>query len=117
MDFMMNALKGRVSNYFDELVYQTDSPFTAPVTSFPLPPKFCMLQIEAYDGLSDPLDHLESFKTLMHLQGVADEIMCLAFLAILKGPARVQQVDAKLHQYLQGVERLVCLALYRGAQV
>ena len=53
----------------------------------------------------------------MHLQGVADEIMCRAFLAILKGPARVQQVDAKLHQYLQGVERLVCLTLYRGAQV
>ena len=89
MDFMMNALKGRVSNYLDELVYRTDSPFTAPVTSFPLPPKFRMLQIEAYEGSSDPLDHLESFKTLMHLQGVADDIMCRAFLAILKGPMRV----------------------------
>ena len=42
MDFMMNALKGRVSNDLDELVHRTDSPFTVPVTSFPLPVKFCM---------------------------------------------------------------------------
>ena len=31
--------------------------------------------------------HLESFKTLMHLQGVADEIMCRAFPTTLKGPS------------------------------
>ena len=74
MDFMMNALKGRVSNDLNELVHQTDSPFTATITSFPFPEKFCMLQIEAYDGSKDPLDHLESFKTLMHLQGVPHEI-------------------------------------------
>ena len=42
MDFMMNALKGRVSNDLDELVHQTDSPFTAFVTSFPFLPKFRM---------------------------------------------------------------------------
>ena len=48
-----------------------------------------MLQLETYDGLKDPLDHLESFKTLMHLQGMADEIMCRAFLTTLKGPTKV----------------------------
>ena len=42
MDFMMNALKGRVSNDLDKLVHQTDSPFTVPVTSFPFPAKFHM---------------------------------------------------------------------------
>ena len=76
MNFIMNALKGRVSNDLDELVHQTDSPFTTLVTSFPLPPKFHMPQIEAYDRSKDPWDHLKSFKTLMHLQGVADEIIC-----------------------------------------
>jgi len=50
MDFMINALKGRVSNDLDELVHQTNSPFTALVTSFPLLAKFRMPQIEAYDG-------------------------------------------------------------------
>ena len=89
MDFMMNALKGRVSSDLDKLVHWMNSPFTVPVTSFPLPLKFCMPQVEAYNGLKDPLDHLESFKTLMHLQGVADEIMCRAFLPTLKGPVRV----------------------------
>ena len=48
-----------------------------------------MLQIESYDGAKDPLDHLESFKTLMHLQGVANEIMCRAFPTTLRGPARI----------------------------
>ena len=89
MDFMMNALKKRVSNNLDELVHRTNSPFIAPVTSFPLPAKFRMPQIEAYDESKDTLDHLESFKTLMHLQGVANKIICRAFLTTLKGPARV----------------------------
>ena len=48
-----------------------------------------MPEIESYDGVKDPLNHLETFKTLMHLQGVTDEIMCRAFLTTLKGPARV----------------------------
>ena len=89
MDFMMNALKGRVLNDLDELVHQTDSPFTAPVTSFPILLKFCMSQIKAYDGSKDPLDHRESFKTIIHLQGVGDEIMCRALPTTLKGLARV----------------------------
>ena len=45
--------------------------------------------MENYDGNKDPLDHLESFKTLMHLQGVPDEIMCKAFPTMLKGPVRI----------------------------
>ena len=89
MNFMMNALRGRVSSNLDDLVHRIDSPFTASVTSFPLPPKFCMPQVENYDGYKDPLDHLESFKTLMHLQGVPDEIMCRAFPTTLKGSARI----------------------------
>ena len=90
MDFMMNALRGRVSSDVDDLVHRTDSPFTASVTSFPLPPKFCMPQVESYNGFEDPLDDLESFKTLMHLQRVVNEIMCRAFPTTLKGPARVR---------------------------
>ena len=39
--------------------------------------------------VKDPLDHLETFKTLMHLQEVLDEIMCGAFPTTLKGPARI----------------------------
>ena len=42
MDFMINTLKGWVSNDLDELVHRTDSLFTVPVTSFPLLAKFYM---------------------------------------------------------------------------
>ena len=48
-----------------------------------------MLQVESYDGNKDPLDHLESFKTMMHLQGIPDDIMCIAVPTTLKGPARI----------------------------
>ena len=48
-----------------------------------------MLSLETFDGSKDPLDHLESFKTMMCLQGVQDEIMCRAFPTTLKGPARI----------------------------
>jgi len=89
MDMTMNALKGRVSTSLDKLVHHTDSPFTSPVTSFPLPAKFRMPQVEAYDRSKDPLHHLESFKTFMHLQGVPNKIMCRAFPTTLKRLARV----------------------------
>ena len=37
MEVMMNALKGRVSSGLNDLVNKTDSPFTIPVNSCPLP--------------------------------------------------------------------------------
>ena len=89
MEVMMNALKGRVSSDLDDPVNRTDSPFTAAVNSFPLSYKFCMSHIDSYDRVNDPLDHLETFKTLMHLQGVVDEIMCMAFPTTLKGAAKI----------------------------
>ena len=87
--FMMSALRRQVSSDLNELVHRTNSPFMASVTSFPFPPKFRIKQVESYDRSKNPLDHLESFKTLIHLQGVVDEIMCKAFPTTLKGPARI----------------------------
>jgi len=45
--------------------------------------------VEAYDGSQDPFGNLESSKTLVHLQGVLDEIICRAFPTTLKGPIRI----------------------------
>ena len=89
MEVMMNALKGRVSSDLDDLVNRTDCPFATAVNSFPLPHKFRMPHIDSYNGVKDPLNHLETFKTLMHLQGVVEEIMCRAFPTTLKGAARI----------------------------
>ena len=89
MDFMMNAFRGQVSSDLNDLVHRTDSPFTASIISFPLLPKFHMSQVESYNGSKDLPDYLESFKTMMHLQGVADEIMCRAFPTTLKGSTKI----------------------------
>ena len=43
IEVMMNALKGCFSSDLDDLVNKTDSPFTIPVNSCPLPQKFRML--------------------------------------------------------------------------
>ena len=40
MEVMVNALKRRVSSGLNDLVNKTDSPFTIPVNSCPLPQKF-----------------------------------------------------------------------------
>lgn len=44
--------------------------------------------MEAFDKNQDPFDHLETYKTLMHLHDVPDEVMYKAFLSNLKGLAR-----------------------------
>ena len=65
----------RRANPIEDLVYRTDSPFMASINGHPLPPKFKMPSLDTYDGTRDPFDHIATFKTTMHLQGVPDEIM------------------------------------------
>ena len=79
----------RRANHVDDPVHRTNSPFTASITSHPLPSKFKMPTLDSYDGTQDPCDHIDTFKTTMHLQGVPDEIMCRAFPTTLKSLARV----------------------------
>ena len=87
MDEMRENMK-RV-NPVDDLVHRTDSPFVPSINSHPLPSKFKMPSLNSYDETRNPCDHITTFKTTIHLQGVPDEIMCRAFPTTLKGPARV----------------------------
>ena len=79
----------RRANLVEDLVHRIDSPFMASINGDPLPPKFKMPSLDSYDGTCDPFDHIATFKTTMHLQGVLDEIMCRTFPTTLKGLARV----------------------------
>ena len=54
-----------------------------------LPPSNQVLDALNESVSQDPPNHLESFKTLTHLEGVLDEIMYRAFTTTLKGLARV----------------------------
>ena len=79
----------RRANPVEDLVHRTDSPFTTSINSQPLPPKFKIPSLDSYDGTHDPFNHIATFKTTMHLQGVLDEIMCRTFPTTLKGTSIV----------------------------
>ena len=46
-------------------------------------------QLGLYEGRTDHMDHLDSYKNLMILQGASDEVMCKAFSTTLKRSARL----------------------------
>ena len=54
---------------------------------YPLPSKFRMTQVEAFDGVKDPVDHLNTYKNQMELHGYQDPVRCRSFATTLKGPA------------------------------
>ena len=88
MDELRNAIKGKTDRSLDRMVRTMDSPFMAAVLECPVPSKFRLPQLEPFDGLKDPLDHLNTFKMTIGLQQPPDEIMCCSFPTTLKGAAR-----------------------------
>ena len=84
---MKEVVRGRTPDTMDTLVQQTESPFTVEVLHFPLPAKFRMPQVEAFGGVRDPVDHLNTYKNQMELHGYQDPVRCRAFPITLKGPA------------------------------
>ena len=56
------VVKGHAPDTTDTLVQQTESPYTAEVLHFPLPAKFRIPQVEAFDSTRDPVDHLNTYK-------------------------------------------------------
>ena len=68
MDMLRNTIKGKIERSLDRMVRTTDSPFTAAVLECPVPSKFRLPQLEPFDGLKDPLDHLNTFKMKLGLQ-------------------------------------------------
>ena len=88
MDELRSAIKEKTERSVDRLVRATDSPFTTAVLECPVPSKFRFPQLESFDGLKDPQDHLNTFKTTLGLQQPPDEILCRSFPTTLKGAAR-----------------------------
>ena len=84
---MKETVKGRAPVSMDALVQQTESPFMAGVLHFSLPVKFRMPQIETFDGMKDPVDHLNTYKNQMELHRYQDPVRYKAFSITLKGPA------------------------------
>ena len=68
MDELRNMIKEKTDRSLDRMVRKTDSPFTVVVLECPIPSKFRLPQLKPFDGLKDPLDHLNTFKTTLGLQ-------------------------------------------------
>jgi hypothetical protein len=83
-----SQVKAKAARNLDMLVHRSESPFTKRVDEYPLPAKFKVPQLKTFDGFKDPLDYLDSFRTIMHLHSVSDEIMCRTFPTNLRGSAR-----------------------------
>ena len=88
MDELRSAIKEKTERTVDRLVRATDSPFTAAVLECPVSLKFRLPQLELFNGLKDPQDHLNTFKTTLGLQQPPDKILCHSFPTTLKGTAR-----------------------------
>ena len=68
MDELRSAIKEKTERSVDRLVRATDSPFITAVLECPVPSKFRLPQLESFDGLKDPQDHFNTFKTTLGLQ-------------------------------------------------
>ena len=75
------ALEKKIDNAFNNNSsmqpyegFNSEPPFASRIMQEPLPWYFKVPQFETYDGTADPVDHLETFKAVMLLQGVTDDI-------------------------------------------
>ena len=88
MDKLRNAIKEKADQSLDRMVKATNSSFTTAVLECSVPLKFRLPQLEPFDEIKDPKDHLNPFKTMLGLQQPLDEILCRSFPTTLKGVAR-----------------------------
>ena len=79
MDELRNTIKGKMDWSLDRMVGMTYSPFMTAILECPVPSKFRLPQLEPFNGLKDPLDHLNTFKATLGLQQPLDEILCHSF--------------------------------------
>lgn len=68
--------------------FTPNTPFTPEVLSYPLPDRFKYPQVKEYDGMTDPINHLNIYTDIMNLQVAPDAVMCKACPQTLTNAAR-----------------------------
>ncbi|GMG98302.1 hypothetical protein Nepgr_000142 [Nepenthes gracilis] len=89
IDPRVDKIWNRVFQEEERAIDLDRSPFTAEILSHLLPTKLKMPSLDLYDGDSDPVDHLDHFRTHLSIQGLEDSAMCRYFPLTLKGDARI----------------------------
>ena len=67
IDELRNAIKEKTNRRVDRMVRATNSAFTTVVLECPVLLKFCLPQLEPFNRLKKPQDHLNTFKTTLGL--------------------------------------------------
>ncbi|RRT85928.1 hypothetical protein B296_00000369 [Ensete ventricosum] len=65
------------------------SPFVPEIQDKPILANFWLLVLEHYDGSTDPLNNIATFRAHIALYDTSDSLMCWAFPTTLRGPARM----------------------------
>ncbi|KAI0511876.1 hypothetical protein KFK09_012510 [Dendrobium nobile] len=68
--------------------FQDSSPLTEAILQHPIPARFKLPNIDSYGGTSDPYEHIDHYRTIMHIQQASDALLCQVFPSTLKGQAR-----------------------------
>ncbi|VFQ70831.1 unnamed protein product [Cuscuta campestris] len=74
-------------NPYRQEVFSEVTPFSRRIMSCPLPENFKTPQVKAYNGTTDPQDHLARFGANVVMYVYPEEIKCRCFLATLEGQA------------------------------
>ncbi len=82
MGRQIQALRGQAPRANNDLNF-SELPFTRHIMEELIPFQFKMPQVKPYDGIANPLDHLESFNALMMLHEATDIVLCEALPATL----------------------------------
>ena len=67
MDELRSPIWEKTDWSLDMMVRRMDSPSIVAVLECPVPSKFRLPQLEVFNDLKDPLDHLNTFKTTLGL--------------------------------------------------
>ena len=86
MGRQLEALKVRSSYPFDA-EFNAELSFSPHIMSEVTPPKCRMTQVELYDGTTDPLNHIKSFKALILLNKATYSVLSRAFSVTLRKTA------------------------------
>ncbi|XP_030963629.1 uncharacterized protein LOC115984758 [Quercus lobata] len=99
MDEPRNAIKEKTDRSVDRMVRAMDSPFTSAVLECPVLSKFRLPQLKPFDGLKDPQDHLNTFKTT--LSSTATQQDTVSFLSH-HSQGNYKLSNAFLHHFIEG---------------